>query len=112
MAQHSRVDGVEHVYAVGAVSVSLPVHGWGVGSLAERERTSISGLTIKQDSSPIPNWPKKSERARPSSSRLEEAPMVDRSVPASCSVKPMPVSAQVRVLAFNGERDAGGGLRV
>ena len=46
---------------------------------AEREVTTISGLTMKQESSPMPNWPRKSSRRRPStSSRLEKQKRMKR----------------------------------
>ena len=65
-------------------------------ALAERDTTVMSGLTMKQESSPMPNCPRKSARASPSSSRFDEAPMVDSREAASSSVRPIPVSEQAR----------------
>ena len=44
----------------------------------------------------MPNWPRKSCRAKPSSSRLELRPMVASSSCTCASVSPMPVSCTRR----------------
>jgi hypothetical protein len=47
---------------------------------------------MKQDSSPMPNWPRNSCRANPRSSRLELRPIVASSSCTCASVSPTPVS--------------------
>ena len=52
---------------------------------------------MKHESMPIPNWPRKSLRAIPNSSRFDEAPIVESSPAASSSVSPIPLSRHLRV---------------
>jgi hypothetical protein len=63
-----------------------------LGSLAERVCTSMLSATMKQDSRPMPNWPRNSWRAKPSSSRLDVRPTLERKVCTSSSVRPTPLS--------------------
>ena len=61
----------------------------------------------------MPNWPRNSCRANPSSSRLELRPMVASSSCTCASVRPMPVSVIVRPLSpSGGDRDVGGRVGV
>ncbi len=78
---------------------SLAVHSTGgaSGVRALRLTTRIRSATTKQASRPMPNWPRKSERAscRPSA-RLELRPMVASRSCTSASVSPMPLSSTRR----------------
>ncbi len=75
---------------------SRAVHSTGgaPGVRALRLTTRIRSATTKQASSPMPNWPRKSDRAscRPSA-RLELRPMVASRLCTSGSVSPTPVSS-------------------
>ncbi len=75
---------------------SRAVHSTGgaSGTRALRLTTRIRSATTKQASRPMPNWPRKSERAsRSPSARLELRPMVASSSCTSDSVRPTPVSS-------------------
>ena len=62
------------------------------GVRAEREMTSIVSATRKQDSRPMPNWPRNWRRTAATSDRFEVLPMIDSSARMSVSVRPMPLS--------------------
>ena len=60
------------------VPSSRPTHSQVSSVPARRVVTRISSVTRKQESSPMPNCPRKLSRASPRASRLVEAPIVAR----------------------------------
>jgi hypothetical protein len=74
------------------VPSAWPVHSTAPPPAALRERMTIVSHTMKHDSLPMPNWPRKSPRGRSKMSRFELRPTVASRSATSASVSPMPSS--------------------